>query len=166
MKARLDRIAPVLAGAIRITLGVLWLNEGTLKYRAGFGAADILLVADSAKSNTRVPGFFKDFADFALAGWPHLFGFTMPLLETLLGIALILGIFTLPVSLISIFTLMTYWLADQLITQYPIMVFLSAIVITWSLLASRFSATTLIAKFAVRNRPDHVLFREPIRRWL
>ncbi|MBK3572924.1 DoxX family membrane protein [Streptomyces sp. MBT65] len=159
-------IAAVLAGAIRVTLGVLWLHEGTLKYRAHFGAADILLVANSAKSNSRVPGYFKSFADFALAGWPHFFGFAMPLLETALGVVLVLGVFTLPASFMSAFTLLTYWSADQLITEYPIMVALSTVVIAWPLLASHFSVTTLAERAVGRRRPDLVVFREPFRRWL
>lgn len=169
MRPSLSRPTPIaaaLTGAIRVTLGVLWLHEGTLKYRAHFGAADILLVANSAKSNSRVPGYFKSFSDFALAGWPHFFGFAMPLLETSLGVVLVLGVFSLPASLMSVFTLLTYWSADQLITEYPIMVALSTVVIAWPLLASRFSATALAEKFVGRKHPNAVVFREPFRRWV
>ncbi|WP_405975908.1 hypothetical protein OG496_51255 [Streptomyces sp. NBC_00988] len=159
-------IAAALAGAVRVTLGVLWLHEGTLKYRAHFGAADILLVANSAKSNSRVPGYFKSFSDATLAEWPHFFGFAMPLLETALGVALVMGVFSLPASFMSAFTLLTYWSADQLITEYPIMLALSTVVIAWPLLASHFSATTLAERVVGRKRPDVVVFREPFRRWL
>ncbi|MEV0476297.1 hypothetical protein [Streptomyces prunicolor] len=159
-------IAAALAGAVRVTLGALWIHEGTLKYRAHFGAADILLVANSAKSNSRVPGFFKSFSDSVLAEWPHFFGFAMPLLETSLGVVLVLGVFSLPASLASVFTLLTYWSADQLITEYPIMVALSTVVIAWPLLASRFSVTTLAEKVVGRKRPNLVVFQEPFRRWL
>ncbi|MFJ5307209.1 hypothetical protein [Streptomyces sp. NPDC088350] len=158
--------AAALAGALRVTLGVLWLHEGTLKYRAHFGAADILLVANSAKSNSRVPGFFKSFSDFALAGWPHFFGFAMPLLETSLGVVLIVGILSLPASLLSAFTLLTYWSADQLITEYPIMAALSMVVVAWPLPAARFSLTTLAERVVGRKRPNVVVFQEPFRRWL
>ncbi|WP_019056015.1 DoxX family membrane protein [Streptomyces prunicolor] len=159
-------IAAALAGAVRVTLGVLWIHEGTLKYRAHFGAADILLVANSAKSNSRVPGFFKSFSDSVLAEWPHFFGFAMPLLETSLGVVLVLGVFSLPASLASVFTLLTYWSADQLITEYPIMVALSTVVIAWPLLAACFSVTTLAEKVVGRKRPNLVVFQEPFRRWL
>jgi thiosulfate dehydrogenase [quinone] large subunit len=145
---------------------VLWIHEGTLKYRAHFGAADILLVANSAKSNSRVPGFFKSFSDSVLAEWPHFFGFAMPLLETSLGVVLVLGVFSLPASLASVFTLLTYWSADQLITEYPIMVALSTVVIAWPLLAACFSVTTLAEKVVGRKRPNLVVFQEPFRRWL
>ncbi|MEV6507315.1 hypothetical protein [Streptomyces sp. NPDC051642] len=164
--SRLTLIAAALAGAVRVTLGVLWLHEGTLKYRAHFGAADILLVANSAKSNSRVPGYFKSFSDATLAEWPHFFGFAMPLLETALGVALVMGVFSLPASFMSAFTLLTYWSADQLITEYPIMLALSTVVIAWPLLASHFSATTLAERVVGRKRPDVVVFREPFRRWL
>lgn len=158
--------AAALAGAIRVTLGVLWLQEGTLKYRAHFGAADILLVANSAKSNSRVPGFFKSFSDLTLAERPHFFGFAMPLLETSLGVVLVLGVFSLPASLASAFTLLMYWSADQLITEYPIMAALSTVVVAWPLLASRFSVTSLAEKAVSRKRTEVVVFREPFRRWL
>ncbi|MGW0828915.1 hypothetical protein [Streptomyces prunicolor] len=164
--ARPTLIAAALAGAVRVTLGVLWIHEGTLKYRAHFGAADILLVANSAKSNSRVPGFFKSFSDSVLAEWPHFFGFAMPLLETSLGVVLVLGVFSLPASLASVFTLLTYWSADQLITEYPIMVALSTVVIAWPLLASHFSVTTLAEGVVGRKRPNLVVFQEPFRRWL
>ncbi|MEV5528575.1 hypothetical protein [Streptomyces prunicolor] len=169
MRTPLSRPTPIaaaLAGAVRVTLGVLWIHEGTLKYRAHFGAADILLVANSAKSNSRVPGFFKSFSDSVLAEWPHFFGFAMPLLETSLGVVLVLGGFSLPASLASVFTLLTYWSADQLITEYPIMVALSTVVIAGPLLASRFSVTTLAEKAVGRKRPNLVVFQEPFRRWL
>ncbi|WP_329551197.1 hypothetical protein [Streptomyces sp. NBC_00696] len=169
MKAFFSRPTPIAAavvGAIRVGLGVLWLHEGTLKYRANFGAADILLVANSAKSNSRVPDFFKSFADFALGGWPHFFGFVMPLLETTLGVVLVMGVLSLPASLMSGFTLLTYWSADQLITEYPVMAALSMAVIAWPLLASRFSVTTLAERVVGRRHPDLVVFQEPFRRWL
>ncbi|MFD4558504.1 hypothetical protein ACFWP5_30030 [Streptomyces sp. NPDC058469] len=169
MKTSVSRptlIAAALAGAIRVTLGVLWLHEGTLKYRAHFGAADILLVANSAKSNSRVPGFFKSFSDVTLAEWPHFFGFAMPLLETSLGVVLVMGVFSLPASLASAFTLLMYWSADQLITEYPIMAALSTVVIAWPLLAARFSVTTLAERVVGRKRPNLAVFQEPFRRWL
>ena len=39
--------------AARIAFGVLWLHEGYVKYHAGFGRSDILLVVQSASSNSR-----------------------------------------------------------------------------------------------------------------
>lgn len=166
MKASPALIAPILAGAARVALGALWINEGLLKYRAGFGSADILLVVESAKTNSRVPDFFKGFADTFLANWPHVFGFVVPLVETLLGIVLILGFFTLPLALVSVLELMSYWLADQLITQYPIMVVLSVIVIAFSVPASQFSLKTLAARILSRKRPDILVFEGAARRWL
>lgn len=129
----------VLLGAARVALGVLWLHEGFVKYHAGFGKADILLVADGAGSNTRIPGFFTFFADHLLRPFAELAGFIVPLVEVGLGVALILGIFTLPVALGSLFNLMTYWCSDQLVGQYPIMGVLSALLIAWPTLASRLS---------------------------
>lgn len=136
-------VAPLVLGAARVTLGVLWLHEGIVKYRAHFGAADIGFVVSNARTDSRVPGFFRAFSDATLARAPHLFGFAMPLLETALGVALVLGVLSLTAAVGSLFTLMTYWCADQLIDQYPVMAVLSGAILLWPVAASRFSVTTL-----------------------
>lgn len=120
--------ASLISGAARVALGVLWLIEGVVKYRAGFGAADIQLVVDSTASNSRVPWWFSPIGGFMDAA-PELFGIVMPALEVLLGILLIAGILTPLAAFASIGTLMLYWGADQLATQYPVMVVLSAVVL-------------------------------------
>ncbi|MFE6996815.1 DoxX family protein [Microbacterium sp. NPDC057659] len=119
---------PVLGGAARVAVGVLWLLEGIEKYRAGFGASDILLVADGAARNPRTPWWFAPL-DAGMQTIPVLFGFVIPALEVLLGIALIAGLFTRLAALASIATLMLYWGSDQLVDQYPVMVLLSALVL-------------------------------------
>ena len=131
--------APSVLGAARVALGILWLHEGFVKYHAGFGKADILLVADGAGSNTRIPGFFTFFADHLLRPFAEVAGVVVPLVEIGLGAALVLGILTLPVALGSLFNLMTYWCSDQLVGQYPIMGALSGLLIAWPSLASRLS---------------------------
>jgi len=158
--------ASIIFGAARVGLGVLWLHEGLFKYGAHFGRADILLVADSAKSNGRVPDYFAAFADAALHGWPGLFGFVIPLLETALGVALIAGVLSLPAAVASLLTLMTYWSSDQLIAQYPIMGALSAVVIAWPLLSARFSATSVIVSALERKQRAARLIGGPARSWL
>jgi thiosulfate dehydrogenase [quinone] large subunit len=135
----------VALGAARVALGVLWLHEGLVKWHAGFGRADILLVADGARSNNRVPGYFQFFADHLLRPMADVAGVVVPIVEVGLGVALILGIFTLPVALGSLFNLMTYWCSDQLVSQYPVMGALSALLIAWPAVASRFSLTTILA---------------------
>ena len=160
------RTAPVLAGVVRVALGALWINEGVIKYRAGFGAADIQLVADSAASNGRVPEFFAGFAESVLGGAPELFGIVMPLLEVGLGVALVAGVLTLPAALLSVGTLMTYWLADQLTASYPVMVVLAVVVATWSLTAGRLSVTTLVERVVRRRSPEAPWLTAPVRRWL
>jgi thiosulfate dehydrogenase [quinone] large subunit len=159
-------VAPIVFGATRVGLGVLWLHEGLFKYGAHFGRADILLVADSARSNSRVPGYFTELAEFALRGCPGLFGFVIPLLETCLGVALILGVLTLPAAMVSSLTLMSYWSSDQLIAQYPIMGALSVVVIAWPVLAARLSTTSLILAAFKRRRHARFLIGGPLRRWL
>jgi thiosulfate dehydrogenase [quinone] large subunit len=159
-------VASAAVGAARVSLGVLWLHEGLFKYGAHFGRADILLVVDSAKSNSRVPDYFAALAEFTLRARPGLFGFVIPLLETWLGIALIVGVLSLPAAIASLLTLMTYWSSDQLIAQYPIMGALSAVIIAWPLLAARFSATSLIVRVLERTQRAARLIRGPQRRWL
>lgn len=126
----------ILSAAARIAVGVLWLNEGILKYRAGFGSADILLVAQGSVDNSRVPFFFRPLGALMQAA-PGLFGITIPALEVMLGVLLVLGlgrVVTTITALGSIATLMLYWSSDQLIAQYPAMVLLSALVLAlpWS----------------------------------
>ena len=159
-------VASIFFGAARVALGILWLHEGVFKYTAHFGRADILLVADSAKSNSRVPEYFGAFAARILGSWPGLFGFVIPLLETALGVALVIGVLSLPAALASLLMLMTYWSSDQLIAQYPIMGILSAIVIAWSAWAARLSATSLVVSLLNRKQIAAPLISGPLRRWL
>ena len=137
------RLATIVANLGRVGLGAYWIHEGVFKYQAGFGRADILLVTGSVAQNSRVPGFYKFFSAHVLEQAPSLFGFLVPLIEVGLGVALVLGVFTLPIALASVFQLCNYWLADQLITQYPIMVALSALVAAFAPAARRYSLTTL-----------------------
>lgn len=118
--------ASLLGGAARAAAGVLWLIEGVLKYRAGFGSADIGLVVDSATGNSRTPWWFAPIGA-SMDAVPGLFGVVMPALELLLGVLLFAGILTRAAAFVSIGTLMLYWGADQLIAQYPIMVVLAAL---------------------------------------
>jgi len=152
----------LLAGAARVALGVLWLLEGILKYRAGFGAADIGFVIDGAADNPRVPGYFSSFADVVMRPAPALFGFAMPLLETVLGVALILGVLTRAAALMSVLTLLLYWSADQLIWQYPVMAALSVVVIAWPAAARALSLSALVERRIPRLRSAPA----PLRVWL
>lgn len=85
--------APLLGGAVRVAVGVLWVLEGVEKYRAGFGAADILLVADGTASNPRTPWWFTP-VRATMQTLPDAFGLAIPALEVLLGLALIAGVLT------------------------------------------------------------------------
>ncbi|MEN2741010.1 DoxX family membrane protein [Microbacterium sp. X-17] len=152
------RTAAILTALLRVALGALWINEGLLKYHAGFGAADILLVSQSAAQNPRVPDFYKLFSGAVLGQAPAVFGVGVPLVELCLGIALVLGVFTLPAALASVALLCSYWLADQLIAEYPIMLALSAVVATFAPAASRYSVTSV----ALRRRSVPAA----LRRWL
>jgi thiosulfate dehydrogenase (quinone) large subunit len=143
----------VLLSAARVALGILWLREGIVKYRAGFGEADILLVADGATSNTRIPEFFTFFADHVLRPSAELAGLAVPLVEVGLGVALIAGVLTLPIALASLVNLMTYWCSDLLVGEYPIMGVLSGLLIAWPTLASRFSVSAIVRSRRSRTVP-------------
>lgn len=121
-------VSLLFGGAARVTVGVLWLLEGVLKYQAGFGRADVLLVAHGTESNPRTPWWFTPVST-VMQGIPDVFGVVIPALEVLLGVALITGILTRLAAIGSVATLMLYWGSDQLIAQYPVMVMLSAIVL-------------------------------------
>jgi len=159
-------------GLARIALGVLWLHEGWFKYKAHFGRSDILLVVGSVDSNSRVDPHFRAFVDFALHDWPGLFGFVVPLLELALGVALILGVLTLPAAVVSLLNLMNYWSADQLIAQYPIIGVLSVAVVAFAGYATLFSVTSLTVLLAERRRGSRIASLAswpsdgPLRRWL
>ena len=154
-----QRVAAIAATLARVVLGILWINEGILKYQAGFGRADILLVVQSTAHNPRVPEFYRFFTATALGGAPDLFGFGVPLVEVCLGVALIAGVLTLPAALGSVALLCSYWLADQLIVQYPIMIGLSVVVATFVRAASTFSLSALV--LARLRRPVPAV----VRRW-
>lgn len=156
----------VVLTAARVALGVLWINEGLIKYRAGFGPADIQLVVDGTASNSRVPGFFQVFAEHVLGAAPGLFGVLMPLLEVGLGVALVAGVLTLPAALAGVLTLMTYWSADQLTASYPVMVGLGVLLVVWPLVATRFSVTALVVRSARSRSPRPAWTDGALRRWL
>ncbi|TPX00841.1 DoxX family membrane protein, partial [Schumannella luteola] len=147
-------VASILLGATRVALGAFWLNEGLFKYQAGFAGDDIRLVVDGATRNSRVPEYFQAFADGPMRAASELLGFVIPLLETGLGVVLVLGLLTFPAALGSVLTLMLYWSADQLIAQYPVMVVLSLPIVAWPLLASRFGLTSLLERMRLRRHPD------------
>ncbi|WP_166997376.1 DoxX family membrane protein [Paramicrobacterium fandaimingii] len=159
------RAAPVLVGAARIVLGLLWLNEGITKYRAGFGSADIALVAESAASNSRVPAFFQRFAESVLGGFPCFFGVVVPFLEVGLGVALVVGVLTLPAALGGVGTLVMYWLSDQLIAQYPIMTALAGVLLVWPLEARRYGLATLLVHHVPLNTSAARVLRGRLSRW-
>ena len=159
-------LAWIAFGAARAALGILWLHEGWFKYRAHFGRADILLVVDGAKANSRVPEYFTALSESVLRDNAGLFGVMIPLLETTLGIALIVGVLSLPAAMGSILTLLSYWSSDQLIAQYPIMAALSAIVIAWPAQSTRLSATSFVVRALHRRQRGQRLIEGPLRRWL
>ena len=150
------RAVSFVLGAARVALGVLWLREGIVKYRAGFGEADILLIADGATTNTRIPDFFTVFAEHLLRPMAGTAGFVVPLLEVGLGIALILGVVTLPVALASLVNLMAYWSSDLLVGEYPIMGLLSGVLIAWPAAASRLSVPAIARSRRPQSTPSAV----------
>lgn len=127
-RRRLTLAASLLSDAARVAVGILWILEAAVKYSAGFGAADILLVVDSTDTSSRAP-FYLAPLRAVMQAVPWLFGIGIPLLELLLGILLITGFCTRIVAFVSTLTLMLYWATDQLIAQYPLMVAFSALVL-------------------------------------
>lgn len=127
-RRRLTLAASLLSDAARVAVGILWILEAAVKYSAGFGAADILLVVGSTDDGSRAPIYVAPLRA-VMQAVPWLFGIGIPLLELLLGILLIAGFFTRTVAIVSIATLMLYWATDQLIAQYPLMVGFSALVL-------------------------------------
>lgn len=137
--------------AARIVLGALLVHEGYVKYHAGFGRSDILLVVQSAANNPRVPEVFRWFTAEVMGRFPDLFGIVVPFTETALGVALILGIVPRLAALATVTLLSSYWLSDQLVIQYPVIMLLAAIVLVSGEAASRV-AVPLPLKNRVRGR--------------
>jgi thiosulfate dehydrogenase (quinone) large subunit len=153
------RAGTVVATLLRLVLGGFWIEEGVFKLTAGFGRDDILLVVQSVQHNARVPDLYRSLVtDGLLARLPDLFGVGVPLVEVGLGVVLVLGVVTAPAAIASTITLASYWLADQLIGQYPVMIVLSALVLAAGPAAARWGLATRI----LRGR------RVPaaVRRWL
>ena len=145
------RAAAICTAAARVAAGTLWLHEGMVKYQSRFGAADIALVINSATSNSRVPRYFKWLASDVMRPLTGFFGCATPLLETLLGALLVLGVLPRWASAASIAALMLYWSADQLITQYPVMAALSAIVLLPAAPASPWGALARVRRLFDRR---------------
>lgn len=118
----------VIAVVARVAVGLLWAAEAFVKYKSGFGAADVLLVSNGAAMNSRTP-FWFDPLGAVMGAIPAAMGVVVPLTEAALAVLLTLGVATRWVAFVSIGLLMTYWGADQLIAQYPAMVVLSALVL-------------------------------------
>lgn len=147
-------VVSAVAGIARVGLGVLWLREGLLKYHAHFGAPDIGLVVSSAAGNNRVSPEFRWFTAHVLGSWPALFGAVVPLLETGLGVALILGVLPRLAAFGSALQLCFYWSADQLVAQYPLMAALSAVLLVLGPTRYPLSIVSL-ARVARRHAPSH-----------
>ncbi|OKH82987.1 hypothetical protein EB75_10770 [Mycobacterium sp. ST-F2] len=147
---RADLAASILFGAVRVGLGLLWLHEGYVKFRAHFGRADILLVVDGASANSRVPEYFRFVAEHLLRPTADLAGIMTPLTEVTLGLVLVLGVFSTAAATASAGLLAVYWSSDQLIAQYPIMAMLSVGVLVGQGYSNRWSIMTL-----ARRRASH-----------
>lgn len=138
------RAATVTVVAARTALGLAWLHEGYLKYHAGFGRSDILLVVGSATGNPRVPGAFAWFATEVMSRFATAFGILVPLTEVALGIAALIGLLPRATAFVATGLLGFYWAADQLVVQYPAMVVLAATVLAGGELARRWSSATAL----------------------
>jgi len=152
MKDGGTRAATTVVTAARIAFGVLWLHEGYVKYHAGFGRSDILLVVQSASSNSRVPGAFGWFADEVMGRFATPFGIAIPLVEVVVGAAALAGVLPRATALAAIALLCSYWAADQLVVQYPVMVVLGAIVLAGGALAQAWSVPTALDRLRGRGR--------------
>lgn len=125
---RRNLLLEVVAALSRIGLGLLWIGEGVIKLRAGFGASDILLVADGAEGS-RAASVAVPIADLLMRPLAGLLGPLIPFLEVGLGVVLVLGVLVLPAALSAAAVAGTYWAMDLLTVAYPAMVVLIALVL-------------------------------------
>lgn len=135
----------------RVVLGGLWIAEALIKFRAGFGAADMLLVVDSVTGNSRTPVPMKWFAADVIEPLAGLFGVLIPWLEAGLGVLLILGLGTVLVLAGALGTLLMYWSSDQLTPSYPLMAALGALLLLFTHAADRIGLDGLLRR---RHAPE------------
>ncbi|WP_166981676.1 DoxX family membrane protein [Paramicrobacterium fandaimingii] len=105
------------------------------------------------------------FAESVLGGFPGFFGVVVPFLEVGLGVALVVGVLTLPAALGGVGTLVMYWLSDQLIAQYPIMTALAGVLLVWPLEARRYGLVTLLAHHVPLSTSAARVLRGRLSRW-
>ncbi|MFJ3959176.1 hypothetical protein [Arthrobacter sp. NPDC090010] len=138
------RAGALAAAAVRIAVGVLWLGEARTKFASGFGAADIGLVVQSTAGNSRVPSWYAELLAHTIGATPALAGIAVPCTEALLGVLLCAGFLSRWTGAASLLVLASYWLSDQLIVQYPVMLGLGAVVLLFPAAAGRLSVTALV----------------------
>lgn len=138
----------VVGALARIGLGLLWIGEGVIKLRAGFGASDILLVADGA-DGSRAASAAVPIADLLMRPLAGLLGPLIPFLEVGLGLVLVLGVLVVPAAVVAAGVVGTYWAMDLLTVAYPAMVVLTALVLAT---AAHQGATSPARLFVARRR--------------
>lgn len=110
-----ETLINLLFSSIRIILGISWLKEGLFKFQSNF---DMTGLIPSVEMNRNSPDWFKSFMTDFVSPNIDVFNILIPTGELLVGIGLLIGIWTLPVLLIATFMNINYWLSDM-IYIYP-----------------------------------------------
>jgi nitrite reductase (NO-forming) len=77
--------------ALRISFGVIWLIDGFFKWRPGFHKDFLDMVNSAGQGQPSWLHWFFRLTRDAITPYPHLWAFALATLETLIGLALILG---------------------------------------------------------------------------
>lgn len=101
---RNNKIAAAILTFVRFYLGYTWIKGGIHKLTDGFDAGGFLqgAIAKSTGENPSVQGWWATFLEHAALPGVKFFNILIPLCETLVGLGLILGVFTTFAALMAL----------------------------------------------------------------
>ncbi|OAB26454.1 Crp/Fnr family transcriptional regulator [Paenibacillus macquariensis subsp. defensor] len=101
---RTNKVAAFILTFVRLYLGYTWFTGGIHKLTGGFDAGGFLqgAIANSTGDHPAVQGWWAAFLEHAALPAVNTFNILVPLGETLVGLGLILGVFTTFAALMAI----------------------------------------------------------------
>lgn len=147
----------VIAGVwafIRVYLGFTWLTAGLGKVTSGFDASGFLqgAIASGAGENPAISGWWATFLETVALPNAELFSFIVMWGEILVGIALILGIFTNFAALMGI-TMNFSFLFSGTVSTNPQMVILTTFILVAGYNAGRYGLDRWVLPYLQEHTP-------------
>lgn len=112
-------VAALIWTVLRVWLGIQWVEGGIEKYANGFDASGFLkgALAKATGEHPAVQPWYADFLQSFAIPNVHLFNVIVPLGELLVGIALIVGLATIPALIAGAFMNLNFMLAGTTSTN-------------------------------------------------